>query len=302
MIQFISRKKLDVEKYDACVAKSKQNNLYGLSWFLDSACVRWGVLVLNDYDAVMPIPWRRRYTVKCVYSPFWTLQLGIFSEYEEDENEFLIELFSEFKYVELRTNSYNSFSMFQAYQKQKQVYLLSLNKSYEDIFKSYKKERKRDLQRRVKKYDLIEKWDDNPENLIELYKKNIGRKVKRVKQKDYDNLLEIITSCIDRRVGEVLSIYDKDGHLVASGFFVKDNNSVSLLVSSTDLKKRRNGANTFLIDRALYKYQRHYDVFDFGAEPLKSSAKTFLSFGAEKQYYMVLKYNNLPKHLRLFKR
>ncbi len=301
MITRVKRKKLDIEKYNNCIENSMQSNIYGFSWYLDIVCDHWDVLVLNDYEAVMPIPWRRKFFIKYVYPPFWLIQLGIYSKEVEDENEFLIELFGSFKYVETRTNENNSFSMFNPYQKYKELQFLNINKGYEAIQLKYKKDRKKDLQR-AKKNDLTERWNDEPEKLIELYKNNVGKRIRKIKDKDYEVLLKLIKVCVEKNKGEVLSIYDSKYNLVASGFFLKDSNRVTILASSTNFKNRRNGANTFLINSAIYKYQNSADVFDFGGSSMKNIAQYFKSFGAETNTYISLKYNVLPWFLRVFKR
>ena len=301
MITRVKRKKIDIEKYNSCIENSMQSNIYGFSWYLDIFCDHWDVLVLNDYEAVMPIPWRRKFFIKYVYPPFWLIQLGIYSVEVEDENEFLIELFGSFKYVETRTNENNSFSMFHPYQKYKELQFLNLNIGSEAIQLKYKKDRKKDLQR-AKKNDLTEKWNDEPEKLIELYKNNVGKRIRKIKDKDYEVLLKLIKVCIEKNKGEVLSIYDSKYKLVASGFFLKHSNRVTILASSTDFKNRRNGANTFLINSAIYKYQNSVEIFDFGGSSMKKIAQYFLSFGAETENFFSLKYNVLPWVIRLFKR
>lgn len=300
MIQIVSRKKLDIEKYDNCIHDSFQTNIYGFSWYLDTAVDQWSVLVLNDYEAVMPIPIREKFFIKYVYLPFWILELGIYSKSIEDENEFLIELFSEYRYVESRLNSHNSFSMFKNYQFERTFQFLSLQNSYSIILKNYRRDRKRDLQRAVRR-DLTERWHDDPINLIQLYKENVGKRISKIKEKDYVRLHKIITLCIERNMGEILSIYDKANELVASGFFIKYQGKVSILMSSTDFKNRKNGANTFLIDRAIYKYQPKFEVFNFGGSSMEAIAKYFKSFGAGTQKYIQVKQNKLPKLIRFFK-
>lgn len=301
MIKRVSRKKLEVEKYDACIRNSKQANVFGYSWYLDIVSDHWDVLVLNDYEAVMPVPWRRKFFIKYVYTPLRVLELGIFSKEYVDENEFLIELFSSFKYVNLRMNNYNSFSMFYFNRKEKQQHFLKLNQGYDAIFRNYKKDRKKDL-KRATKADLTEKWNDHPNNLISLFQNNVGRRFKKMKEKDYEVMKQVLEASIKNKVGEVLSVFDKNNKLVASGFFIKQNNEIVILFSATDLKNRRNGANTFLIDRAIYKYQNTVDNFGFGGSSIKSIAKFFESFGASKKHYFDLKYNNLPKFLKFFKK
>ena len=121
-------------------------------------------------------------------------------------------------------------------------------------------------------------------------------------KKDYVKLLRLMNECIKNRVGEVLSIYDANTNLVASGFFLKNKDEVTILVSSTDFKNRKNGANTFLIDRAIYKYQKNFETFNFGGSSMQTIAKYFLSFGGNSTEYQQIKYNNLPLLLKLFKR
>ena len=78
-IKYIKRKDIDDSKYNECIQGSNQSLLYGYTWYLDIVCDQWDVLVLNDYEVVMPIPWRKKYFIKYVYQPLWVLQLGIFS-------------------------------------------------------------------------------------------------------------------------------------------------------------------------------------------------------------------------------
>ncbi|CAL2076364.1 hypothetical protein [Tenacibaculum sp. 190524A02b] len=301
MISCIDRKDLDVVKYNDCIANSIQSNIFGFSWYLDIVTDNWKVLVLNDYEAVMPLPIRKKLFIEYVHPPFWLIQLGIYSREVEDENEFLIELFDDFKFVELRMNAKNSFSMFDEFQKEKQLQTLSLENSYESIYSNYKKDRKKDL-RKAAKFDLTENWGDSPSKLIELFKNNVGTRTKNILEKDYSVLNQLIKACIEKKLGEVLAIYDKDSNLVASGFFLKYKGEVTILVSSTDFKNRNNGANTFLIDRAIYKYERNFTKFNFGGSSMPSIANYFKSLGGSSEGYQQLYYNNLPKLIKWIKR
>ena len=123
-----------------------------------------------------------------------------------------------------------------------------------------------------------------------------------VSEEDYLVLEELIRTCIKKGLGEIGSIYNNENKLVASGFFLKHKKSVTILVSSTDFNNRKNGENTFLIDRAIYKYQKKYEVFNFGGSSMKQIASYFLSFGAKTVAYDQIKYNNLSYIIKLFKR
>mgnify|MGYP001125646880 FL=1 len=301
LIKYIQREHLDEEKYNNCIENSIQSNSYAFSWYLDIVCDNWDVLVLDDYEAVMPIPWRKKYGIKYVYPPLWVLQLGVYSNEAINENEFLIHLFSTFKFVELRMNTHNNVELYSEFLQLKQCQKLVLNTTYSSILSKYRKDRKKDLQKATTA-DLIEKWNDHPSNLIELFKNNIGKRTPNIKENDYQNLEKLIAICIQKKVGEILAVYDKKNKLVASVFLLKHKNSITKLISSTNLKDRKNGANTFLIDRVIFKYHKDFSVFNFGGSSIKSVASFSKSFGAETEKYHQLKMNNLPKVLKLFKK
>ena len=300
-IKYIHREHLDEEKYNQCIDSSLQSKIYAFSWYLDIVCDTWDVLVLNDYEAVMPIPWRKKYGIKYVYPPFWVLQLGVFSNEVIDENEFLTPLFNKFKFVELRMNTCNNFELYPEFLQLKQCQKLVFNTTYSSTLSHYRKDRKKDLQKAAAA-DLIEKWNDHPSNLIQLFKNNIGKRTPNIKETDYENLEKLIAICIEKKIGEILSVYDKENKLVASVFLLKHKNSITKLISSTNLKDRKNGANTFLIDRVIFKYHKDFSIFNFGGSSIKSVASFSKSFGAETEKYHQLKMNKLPKFLQLFKK
>lgn len=301
MISYINNKDLNVEKYNFCVENAVQSRIYAFSWYLDIVAENWDVLVLNDYEAVMPIPWRKKYGIKYVFPPFWILELGIFSKHEiVDYSLFFNEIFKKFSWIDLRFNSSNYFESSSNFLVSKEFQLLDISNEYAHIFDNYRKDRKKDIVKATE-FNLSEKWNDSIEKLIELFKENVGKRVSNLKLKEYDILAKLLQKCVEKKVGEVLSIYDENENLVASGFFLKHQKTATILLSATDFKNRNNGANSFLIDCAIKKYQKEIDIFHFGGSSIKSIASYFLSFGAKTHQYYHIKYNNLPFFIRFFK-
>ena len=67
MIHYVKREDLEVAKYNDCIENSIQSRIYAFSWYLDIVADNWDVLVLNDYEAVMPVPFRRKFGVNYVF-------------------------------------------------------------------------------------------------------------------------------------------------------------------------------------------------------------------------------------------
>ncbi|PQJ22975.1 hypothetical protein [Tenacibaculum sp. SG-28] len=301
MIVYTKRAQVNEQKYNHCIKNAVQSNIFGFSWYLDIVADSWDVLVLNDYEAVMPLPKREKYFFKYVYPPLWLVHLGIYSLNIEDENEFLIELLDDFSFVELRLNPENSFTVFSNVLQERKTQILYLNSSYSDIRAAYNRNRKREL-KKAKGKDLTECWNDAPIKLLHLFKENIGNRLKKVRTKDYDNLLHLMQYCLERKVGEMLTVYDAKNKLVSGAFFLKYKDRVTELVCASDLENRNNGANTFMNDRAICKYQRNFSVFDFGGSSMQNIAKYYYSFGATDAVYMQIVYNNLPAFFKFLKR
>src|SRR5580765_931871 len=56
-IRFLSRKEIAPEKWDQCISGAKNSLIYARSFYLDRMAKNWSALVLNDYEAVMPLTW-----------------------------------------------------------------------------------------------------------------------------------------------------------------------------------------------------------------------------------------------------
>jgi hypothetical protein len=301
MIKYIRSQDLDIVKYNDCIENSIQSRIYAFSWYLDIVADNWGVLVQDDYKAVMPIPWKKKYGIKYVYPPFWLLELGVFSlDENQDINSFLEVLYCDFKFIELRLNTKNKF-LKSDFLINKQFQYLDLKIGYESILKGYNRNRKREIIK-ANKHHLIENWNDNPEKLITIFKANIAERVKGVSDKDYTTLLNIMQLSIQKRVGELLTIYDTNDKLLAAAFFLKHKNKVTQLVCASDVSNRKNGVHAFFNDRAIFKYQPHFSVYNFGGSSMKNIANYYTSFGAATEEYQQIKYNNLPFLLGLFKK
>lgn len=295
MIKYIKRKDIDVEKYDDCIENSLQSRIYAFSWYLDIVADNWGVLVLDDYQAVMPLPWRKKYGIKYVYPPFWVLELGVFSKKENlNLALFLKVLYKKNIFIESRLNSDNAIKEDDKFLQLKKIQLLPIDNEYDVVFKNYRKDRRKDLLK-AKKNKLTAKWKDQPDVLLDLFKNNVGKRISNIKASDYNNLKEVIQTCIKKQKGEVVSVYDASEKVVASGFFLKHNKTITILVSSTDFKNRNNGANTFLIDTVINYYCKKASTFNFGGSSMETIAKYFLSFGSSTYTYQQVSKNFLKR-------
>ncbi len=299
-IKYILREHIDEDKYNECITISKQSLIYGYSWYLDIVCDQWDALILDDYVAVMPIPWRKKYGITYVYPPLWLLQLGIFSKNAAyPYQDFLNTIQEKFKFIELRLNAENIVKNKKLRCVYKQFQELEMTQAYDSIRDAYQSDRKKDL-RRAEHSQLTIEWGGEPKELIQLFRHNVGKRIPEIKEQDYLNLKYLIRNCTEKNLGEICAVY-QENQIVAAAFFLKHQEKITILCSSTDFSNRKNGANTFLIDQAIQRYLNKYQTFNFGGSTIQSIANYFVSFGANTYKYPLMKVNRLPFLFRLFK-
>lgn len=280
MIQYIKRKELEVDKYNACIENSIQSRIYAFSWYLDIVADHWDVLVLDDYKAVMPIPWKRKYGIKYVTQPYFCQQLGIFSLTEISENiqqEIISKIPNKFLKVSLNLNSKNSIIL----EKEKRInFILSINKEYSELRKSFSKGRKHAI--KVGEKQNLEVKNITIKELIEIQQKNYTYKIPESK------LLSLEITLINKNIGTILGVFKNDT-LLGGGFFIKFKKRIIYLYSAFTQEGREYQASSFLISHQLKENKNALDTFDFEGGNIPNIGKFYKSFGAEEEVFSCLK-------------
>lgn len=291
MIRFISRKDLDITLYDACVESDESNRVYAFSWYLDAVCDHWSALVLDDFEAVMPLPSSKKLGLPYISQPYFCQQLGIFSSKKLDHkiiDDFLSNIPVKFLKTHLNVNfsrnteSFNSRFNFE----------LDLNRSYDDLYKAYRKDRKKSL-RLSGEAGLIYKDYDNREELIQMYQEVFGHL--HHDDKLYSTISRIIDKALTYNYGFIRNVFYND-ELVSCGFFLKYKDRIYYLFAATNTIGKKYGATTFLIDSVIQENSETNLVFDFEGSSIESIASFYKSFGSKKTTYYSYK-NQIGKRL-----
>lgn len=285
MIRYLTRNDIDFKKYDSCISKALNSRIYAYSWYLDIVAAKnWDVLVLNDYEAVMPLPKRKKYFINYIFLPPWVQQLGIFSINEINKNlikSFIHKIPKKFKLIDIFFNSQN---FFQHKKLALRVnYILPLNKPYEAIIKNYKKGRKSSVKQAIKNdLELVENY--NHSEIINLFKINKGAKLNK-NSVDYNILNTLIENALLLNTAECLAVLNNKKELIGGALFLKHNQRFTYLFSSINKEGRDKQAMSFLIDYVIKKFSNSEYIFDFEGSMINELALFFKSFGAEKETY-----------------
>lgn len=112
-LRYIPHASIDFSKWDACMHDASNGLIYGYSWYLNALTQQWDALVWNDYEAVMPLTWNKKWGIHYLYQPYFCASLGLFSRNKVDADLlkiFLQHIPSKFRYIDIYLNHGNLFS------------------------------------------------------------------------------------------------------------------------------------------------------------------------------------------------
>ena len=286
-------KEIDFDKYNNCVENAYNTRIYAYSWYLDIVANKnWEVLVLGDYQAVMPLPFKRvksKLLKKMIVQPLFCQQLGVFSLTELLGNT-LQNFIIEFKKFNIYTYNFNanntSFIENEQALIKKNNFELHLKQEYFDIKKNYNKGLKSNINKSKKSGLAIKKGLD----FSKFRKMKIENSFHKIKETDFKKMEALTQKIIHNSKGNFYAVY-KESELVSISFFIKTQKRIIYLLSSANAIGKKTGATSFLLNSMIKKNSEKDMIFDFEGAMIDGLAKFFKSFGAKNNEY--LEYNNL---------
>lgn len=291
-IRYLRHEEIDKDRWDAALAHFPNGKIYASSLYLDHMSPGWDALVLNDYQALFPLPWRRKWGISYVYGPFLTAQLGLFAAAPAPEllKAFLAAIPAHFRLVELPLNESNQVANAPA----RSNFVLPLSGSCEQLRAAYRDNIRRNV-RRALQYGCMPDRNVPLTGILELA---------RTHARDEAGLqaFAALHDALDAR-GQVrrYGIRSKEGQLLASAVFLLDARRAYYLLVGNHPNGRTLGASHLLIDTFIADHAGRPLLLDFEGSDIPSLGFFYSSFGARAEVYPQLTLNRLPWWIRLVK-
>jgi GNAT acetyltransferase-like protein len=300
-IAYLPYKQIDKTKWDACIDKAPNGLVYAYSLYLDTMADNWDALVLNDYEAVMPLTWKKKYGIQYLYQPFLTACLGVFGNNISAEliNSFLKTIPVKFRYWDIYLNHGNYFSLadFKLYQRSN--YILSLNDSYEVLSAKFRNNIKRNI-KKAAELDCITKTNIDVDDIITLSEQQF-KNFSSATKVDFENFKTLYNQLSKEEKAITYGVYTSDAQLVASGVFFFSHNRAYYILVGNHPNSKAVGASHALINAFIKDHSGKNLILDFEGSDVGNLAFFYSSFGAVRENYAAIKLNKLPRLLRFLK-
>lgn len=300
-ISYIKHELIIKDKWDNCIANAGNKLIYATSIYLDTMSKSWDALILNDYEAVMPLTYNKKYGVYYLYQPFNCASLGIFGN---DLSREIIELFleaipSHFKYADIYLNYQNNFSQKNFKLTERINYVLPLNRPYEIIFHCYRNSYKQILIKNNRTNHLSVKRNIPYRFTIELASKTM-KAIKPFVKDDIVRFKKLCSILLQHNQLKTYAVYENTS-LLASAIFFIDADRIYYVMAGNTTEGKRKGASPILIDACIKDQSNTNMIFDFEGSNVPGIAFFFKGFAPNQEIYLSLKFNRLNNLLKIFK-
>lgn len=301
-IKYISHADINKQKWDDCVQHANNGLIYAYSWYLDAMADNWDALLLNDYEAIMPLTWNKKYGICYLFQPYFCASLGIFSKKQITPavtEAFLKKIPKRFRYIDIYLNHYNLVPVEGFPLTERVNFILPLNNSYADIAVQYRTNLKRNI-RKAEQSGLVAKQNIPVDDIIALAKETMQR-VSAISDEQLDRFKKLFSIAKENQLAETLGIYNNNNQLLASAVFLHSHNRWYYILVGNHPNGKTLGASHYLIDRFIAAHAGTDTILDFEGSDIRNLAFFYSSYGASEERYPALRMNRLPKLLKWLK-
>jgi len=265
----------------------------------------WDGIILNDYEAAMPLPWRIKFGIKYLYQPAFIQQCGIYSKKEVDSNtikEFIQLAMLHFKFAEIALNYSNKFEKANEIfiQREHNNFILPIDDTFKNIAAKYKNSLKEEI-KRFSRFELKYSTSENYQEIIQLFRKLYKKRV-HLTDLDYNNFECLCTILSKEKRLVIRHVYTSDDEFLAGVLIIKDDNRLINLMQCITPQGKIKSANYFLFNSLIEEFSNQGLLIDFEGSDISGIEKFFRKFTELNQTYTFIKWNNLPFPINLFKR
>ena len=278
-------------------------SFYAWSWYLDSVCDDWEVLMEGDYESAMILPVKKKYYISYLSQPFLAKQLGIYSINnlsKEKSQEFVQRIPDKFKWTKLNMNKFNQIQLSNWKESKQKVFELDL------ILKANKLSQKVSaytqnmlIKANHEGFSLIKNL--SPNDYIKLWKSATGNARSNASEEE-NTIRRVLSKGIQHRVCKIQGVFSKYNNLVCCGVFFNFQRKITLLSFVNDSNEKDLRALTWMISKFIHEnagknltlrfelpeYQNKSNLRKKHQKRSQELSEIFSGFGAQTFLYPII--------------
>jgi len=291
MIRFLSHNEIEKKRWNETIKTSLHSTLFAHYEYLTLVSSEWGALIKGDYEAVMPLPVRIKFSIKYIFTPFQFPRLGIFSKTQltdADVLAFVQAIPRCYKQIDLKLNQYNPSQLIESESISLISHQLRLDKDYATLFQQFSTNTKRNI-KSAEKHHLMLVDTISIEEIIHLFQENRGKsKNISIKKGDYELFRNMAHYAYNEGNLELWGVKDADNNLLAGACFLNDYDTRWFWFSGRNNAMAHKKAMFFLMNKYIQKNANQPFILDFDGSMNQNIARFYKGFGGTAYLYPML--------------
>jgi hypothetical protein len=282
-ISHLSHNQINRAKYDQCILNAENSLIYANSWYLDVVSPGWGILVLDDYEAVFPLPLKRKFGIPYIAHPIYAQQLGLFTSKESDiEVDDFINLIPKlYRRLLLRLN-YKHVPVISKFN-ERLNFILPLSTA-EEVQKSVNK----NTRRNIKKFENLEQKISSEVRISDFIALKKTTSKAMLSEKEWERMEVLISAIIERNFGFFRAVYDAET-IVSAVLFTHWKDRICYLFSASSSVGMEKRASFGIVDDVIKEFSGKNFTLDFEGSMDENISRFFKGFGANPEIYYEIK-------------
>lgn len=299
-IYYLHHHEINKVLWDACIDNAQNGLIYAKSFYLDSMCEYWDALILNNYEAVMPLPWKKKWNIRYVYQVPFIQRLGIFGNHISPSlaGVFFTKAAQHFTFLHYNINT--PITNKKATLTRRQNLIIDLDTAYPIIQSNYTKECRKNI-RKAEKTKAVLDNHISIEAVIAQYRNAYGALHPNISKDDYNRFFRLLQSGLQQQFASLYKIAYEGDMLFAAALLFDKNRIYYVMGAPTALGRKYNSTYWF-IDAILQQYAGSGLHFDFEGSDIPNVASFYQKFGPVRETYFEVKLNRLPWPLHYLKK
>lgn len=300
-IDYITSHEVDTARWNACIQQSDNGLIYAEKLYLDLMADQWNAIVINDYAAVMPLPWRKKFGQPYYYHVPFVPQSGLIGHVDPGDFGLIVKtIFKKIKAGDLFLNFGNEALAKYLTARRLINLVLDLTPDYASISGRYHKDLLKNLKKSAKQKQVYLP-DNDVRNAVSLFVKYYGGDIASLRESDYERFAGLCIQLFHQGKALVRKVTDTKGRLLAIALLLKDGRRLYNMMNTVLAEGRSRSSNHFLFDNIVKEFAGSGLVLDFEGSEISGIRKFYLNFGSvEQPYYWYSRFSLAARLLKKF--
>jgi hypothetical protein len=287
-ITILPSHKIDVTKWDNCVAAANHNNIFMYSWALNTLCDNWDGLIVNDYEAVLPLPWRKKWLLTYMHHVPLLAKISLMAKasIEVPAETIATALQKRFWFINF---DIDNLDLGKWIVKKRCNFYLPLLATYEILYSNFTKECHKNIKKSISRGCVL-KQATSIEKVVKIYDLAYGNFHEKQTNRNYIKIINFAKYALAKGKASIWEVQNEaNNETLLAAILLKDKGRLYYWLAAPTATGRQCRASYFFINEVIKMNANSNSILDFEGSDIQEVAHFYQQFAPKTEWYDQIK-------------